>query len=73
MIPSIQKYPLGVQPLVRKQRQGDFDGPRASIDKVSVEYDGVGFGRWGEDGEEVDEVVELLEGDGHQPFAKTLR
>ena len=60
MIPPVQKDSLRVQPLVRKQRQGDLDGPRTSIDKVSVEDDGVVFGRRGEDGQEVAEVVELL-------------
>jgi hypothetical protein len=50
MVPPVQKDPLRVQPLVRKQRQGDLDGPRTSIDKVPVEDDGVVFGWRGEDG-----------------------
>ena len=61
MVPPVQKDPLRVQPLVRKQRQGDLDGPRTSVDKVPVEDDGVVFGWRGEDGQEVAEVVELLQ------------
>jgi hypothetical protein len=62
VVPPVQKDPLRVQPFVREKRQGDLDGPRTSVDEISVEDDGVIVSRRGEDGQEVAEVVELLRG-----------
>lgn len=49
VISPVQKDPLRVQPFPSEQRQGDFDGPRASVDKVPVKDDGVSVRGRGED------------------------
>lgn len=59
MVSSVEEDPVGVKPLVRKQRERDLDRPGSSVDEVSVEEKHVGRRRGSGQAEEVQQIVEL--------------